>query len=102
MQYDFFIDLESMPTFHGKKLLVSNLWGIMRHPNYTGDILIHIALALPGILTKQMIAASPALLTILMLVHRAWRDHDRCRRRYGAAWQRYCSRVPSVLIPKIL
>lgn len=91
-----------MPTFHGKKLLVSSLWGVLRHPNYTGDIVIHIALALPGILSKQYMAAAPALLTILLLLHRAWRDYARCRRRYGAAWERYCKRVPSVIIPKIL
>ncbi|CAH2240122.1 jg6376 [Pararge aegeria aegeria] len=94
--------LDSMPTFHGKKLLVSNLWGIVRHPNYAGDILIHAALAIPGILSRQLIAAAPALITIVVLLHRCWRDHNRCRRRYGAAWQRYCKRVPSVIIPKIL
>lgn len=91
-----------MPTFHGKKLLVSHLWGILRHPNYTGDIMIHIALALPGIVSGEYVAAAPAILTILVLMHRARRDHNRCKWRYGAAWQRYCKRVPSVLIPKLL
>nr|XP_021184900.2 delta(14)-sterol reductase TM7SF2 [Helicoverpa armigera] len=95
-------NVDSMPTFHGKKLLVSNLWGILRHPNYAGDMLIHSALALPGLLSGQYVAAAPAILTIVMLMHRAWRDHERCKRRYGAAWQRYCKRVPSVLIPKLL
>lgn len=95
-------NVDSMPTFHGKKLLVSNMWGFLRHPNYTGDILIHIALSLPGLLSGRYIASAPAFLTILILLHRSWRDHDRCKRRYGAAWQRYCNRVPSVVIPKIL
>ncbi|CAH0587067.1 unnamed protein product [Chrysodeixis includens] len=95
-------NVDAMPTFHGKKLLVSSLWGIIRHPNYTGDVLIHSALALPGILSGQYVAALPALLTIAVLAHRAWRDHDRCKQRYGAAWQRYCKRVPSILLPKIL
>ncbi|KAJ8716532.1 hypothetical protein PYW07_003159 [Mythimna separata] len=95
-------NLDSMPTFHGKKLLVSNLWGVLRHPNYAGDILIHVALAIPGIVSRQYLAAAPAILTILVLMHRAWRDHDRCKWRYGAAWQRYCKRVPSVLLPKLL
>ncbi|XP_023941248.2 delta(14)-sterol reductase TM7SF2 [Bicyclus anynana] len=94
--------LDSMPTFHGKKLLVSHVWGIVRHPNYMGDILIHAALAIPGIMSQQAIAAAPALVTVAMLLHRCWRDHGRCRRRYGAAWQRYCARVPSAVIPKIL
>ncbi|XP_047509019.1 delta(14)-sterol reductase TM7SF2 [Pieris napi] len=96
------VHLDSMPTFHGKKLLLSNLWGFVRHPNYLGDIIMHIALALPGILSSRPVAALPALLPIVVLIHRAWRDHCRCRRRYGAAWQRYCKRVPSLLLPKIL
>ncbi|XP_063622033.1 delta(14)-sterol reductase TM7SF2 [Cydia splendana] len=94
--------LDSMPTFHGKKLLISSTWGVLRHPNYLGDILIHIALAIPGIVSQHYVAAAPALLTILMLLHRAWRDHSRCQRRYGTAWQRYCNKVPSAILPKIL
>lgn len=97
-----FANVDSMPTFHGNKLLVGSLWGKLRHPNYTGDILIHIALALPGIISGQYLAAAPAITTIGMLIHRAWRDHARCQRRYGAAWQRYCKRVPSVILPKLL
>ncbi|XP_047990673.1 delta(14)-sterol reductase TM7SF2 [Leguminivora glycinivorella] len=96
------IHLDSMPTFHGKKLLISSTWGLLRHPNYLGDILIHIALAIPGIVSQHYVAAAPALLTIVVLLHRAWRDHSRCQRRYGTAWQRYCKKVPSVILPKIL
>ncbi|XP_053604272.1 delta(14)-sterol reductase TM7SF2 [Plodia interpunctella] len=95
-------NLDSMPTFHGKKLLVSGLWGFVRHPNYAGDILIQISLSLPGVLTHAYVAAAPAVLSMMVLLHRAWRDHARCKRRYGAAWQRYCKRVPSVIIPKVL
>ncbi|XP_022114198.2 delta(14)-sterol reductase TM7SF2 [Pieris rapae] len=96
------VHLDSMPTFHGKKILLANLWGFVRHPNYLGDIIMHLALALPGILSSRPVAALPALLPIVVLIHRAWRDHCRCRRRYGAAWQRYCKRVPSFLLPKII
>ncbi|KAL4707581.1 hypothetical protein ACJJTC_001626 [Scirpophaga incertulas] len=94
--------MESMPTFYGKKLLISNMWGFVRHPNYAGDILIHLALAIPGIVTQHYFAALPALLTIVMLIHRARRDDMRCSRRYGTAWNRYCQKVPSAIIPKIV
>ncbi|KAJ0183165.1 hypothetical protein K1T71_001141 [Dendrolimus kikuchii] len=93
---------KSIPTFHGKKLLMSGLWGSLRHPNYGGDILMHLAFAIPGAMTGNVMAASPALITIVVLLHRAWRDHARCKTRYGAAWQNYCKRVPSVFIPKVL
>ncbi|GBP19182.1 Delta(14)-sterol reductase [Eumeta japonica] len=97
-----FGDMETMPTFHGKRILLSALWGKVRHPNYTGDIMMHTALALPGLLSGRWVASIPALLTILVLIHRAWRDHIRCQQKYGSAWQRYCKRVPSVIIPTVL
>jgi len=38
--------LETLPTARGKKLLVSGWWGLVRHPNYLGDIIIQISMGL--------------------------------------------------------
>ncbi|KAG0700699.1 Lamin-B receptor [Chionoecetes opilio] len=38
--------LESLPTAAGTRLLVSGWWGLVRHPNYLGDILIFVSWAL--------------------------------------------------------
>ena len=41
-------DLETLPTAGGKKLLVSGWWGLVRHPNYLGEILIQWSWVLPA------------------------------------------------------
>ena len=42
----FLSDLKTMPTSTGKRLLVSGWWGMCRHPNYLGDMLISVSYAL--------------------------------------------------------
>jgi steroid 5-alpha reductase family enzyme len=45
----FFIqDLETLPTAGGRKLLTSGWWGLVRHPNYLGEILIQWSWVLPA------------------------------------------------------
>lgn len=51
--------LETIATATGKRLLVSGWWGLVRHPNYLGDLLMALAWSLPcgktrthGITTK--------------------------------------------------
>lgn len=91
-------DLEAIPTTQGKKLLVSGFWGIVRHPNYLGDIIIQLSFV-PFVLWSPPILAF--LFSIFFLVHRAKRDHSRCKQKYGAAWDRYCNKVKYVLVPKV-
>lgn len=96
-----FIDLETLPTFQGRRLLVAKLWGRVRQPNYVGDILQNIAL-LP--LLYWRFAWPPllaVLFTVVLLVHRANRVNDRNAKKYNSAWQRYCSTVRYMLVPKV-
>jgi hypothetical protein len=46
-KYLFYVDLETIPTATGKRLLVSGWWGLCRKPNYLGDITMSIAWSLP-------------------------------------------------------
>lgn len=39
--------LETIATATGKRLLVSGWWGLVRHPNYLGDLLMALAWSLP-------------------------------------------------------
>ena len=41
------VDLETIPGGHGKKLLVSGWWGLCRHPNYLGDLILSLSWSLP-------------------------------------------------------
>ncbi|CAH1967874.1 unnamed protein product [Acanthoscelides obtectus] len=90
--------LETIPTSQGKKLLASGFWGFVRHPNYLGDILVHLSL-LPFVL-----CAPPALVvvqTVVLLLYRTYRDNNRCKIKYGAGWDRYCQKVRYAIIPKV-
>lgn len=40
-------DLKTIPTATGKSLLVSGWWGVVRHPNYLGDLIMALAWSLP-------------------------------------------------------
>ena len=43
----FLVGLETIATATGKRLLVSGWWGLVRHPNYLGDLLMALAWSLP-------------------------------------------------------
>lgn len=92
------LDLETMSTSQGKKLLVSGYWGLVRHPNYIGDILMHLAI---GAICFTSPCALGALPSTILLIHRASRIDARCKRQYGSYWDKYCQKVKYQLIPKI-
>jgi protein-S-isoprenylcysteine O-methyltransferase Ste14 len=43
-----------------------------------------------------------AIYFFILLVHRALRDHDMCKMKYGDDWDRYCQKVPYVFLPGII
>lgn len=86
-----------VPETVGGKLLVSGFWGLGRHMNYTGDLIMAIAYCLPcGV---QIGGYFYAFYLFTLLVHRAYRDDTKCREKYGKIWQDYCKIVPYVYIP---
>lgn len=42
-----FLDVDSIPTSQKKRLISSKLWGLVRHPNYLGLIIMATAWTLP-------------------------------------------------------
>jgi len=82
------------------KLLVSGWWGISRHMNYTGDLLLSLAYSLACGLDYFFPYFYFVFLSIL-LINRCLRDEARCSKKYGKAWQEYCSKVPYRLIPYV-
>ena len=72
------------PETVGGKLLVSGFWGIGRKLNYTGELCLYLSWSL----TTGFQSVVPYLLPLWLMVlfpHRAWRDDQRCRAKYGAA-----------------
>jgi len=85
-------------TQSGSLLLTSGLWGLARHLNYTGDLLMAIAWSLPTLFVSPLTYFYPAFL-LVMLVQRERRDHANCLAKYGEAWQAYCRQVRWRLVP---
>ncbi|XP_074472692.1 delta(14)-sterol reductase TM7SF2-like isoform X2 [Sebastes fasciatus] len=92
--------LKRIPTATGKSLLVSGWWGVVRHPNYLGDLLMALAWSLPcGF--SHLLPWYYMIYFIILLVHRDSRDMSECRRKYGSAWDEYCRTVRYRIIPRV-
>jgi len=91
---------EYIQTQRGTKLLVSGFWGVARHMNYCGDLMMALAWSLPCLFGSPLPYFYPAYFFIL-LVHRERRDHAMCASKYGADWDAYCKRVPWRIFPGI-
>lgn len=82
-------------------LLANGFWGVSRHVNYLGELLMALGLTLS---LGQPASPWPwlyPLYYVLLLVPRERDDHRRCAAKYGALWERYCERVPSRIVPGI-
>jgi 7-dehydrocholesterol reductase len=85
---------------HATRLLTSGWWGLARHTNYVGDIMLATAFGLAcGF--GHVVPYVYAIYLTGLLIHRVYRDERRCRQRYGPAWDAYCAVVPYRMIPKV-
>ncbi|BFI11407.1 protein MpFACKEL [Marchantia polymorpha subsp. ruderalis] len=86
------------PKVVGGKLLVSGYWGIARHCNYLGDLLVAFSFSLPCGFSSPIPYFYPTYLLILLL-WRERRDEAKCRQKYKEVWVEYCKTVPWRIIP---
>jgi delta14-sterol reductase len=89
---------EYIKTARGTLLLTSGWWGLARHMNYFGDLLMGLAWCLPCLFGSPLPYFYILYFTIL-LVHRERRDHEMCAVRYGTDWDAYCAKVPYRIVP---
>ena len=84
-----------------RALLCNGFWGVARHVNYLGEILMAtgtvLALGQFGDLWPWLYP----LYYVALLVPRERADDRRCAAKYGSLWTRYCERVPYRIIPGI-
>jgi protein-S-isoprenylcysteine O-methyltransferase Ste14 len=88
-------------TDGNKTLLVNGFWGLSRHINYLGEILMATGIIL---CVGHPLSIAPWLYPIYyvaLLFPRQLDDDKRCALKYGALWQQYLKKVPYRIIPKI-
>jgi protein-S-isoprenylcysteine O-methyltransferase Ste14 len=91
---------EYIRTARGSLLLTSGWWGLSRHMNYFGDLLMGLAWCLPCLFASPLPYFYIVYFTIL-LAHRERRDHHMCAVRYGTDWDIYCRQVRYRIIPGV-
>jgi delta14-sterol reductase len=85
-------------TQRGTLLLTSGWWGVSRHMNYFGDLMMALAWSLPCLFEHVLPYFYPVYFLILLL-HRERRDHAMCLAKYGEDWELYCRKVPARIVP---
>ncbi len=97
----FFRIVPEIITNGNNSLLVNGFWGISRHINYSGEILMASGIILctgyPGLIWPWLYP----LYYVLLLVSRQRDDDKRCALKYGALWETYIKKVPYRIIPFI-
>ncbi len=92
--------LDPRPITDGERyVLAGGFWGLSRHVNYLGEILMATGLTLGlGYPTEPLPWLYP-LYYVALLVPRQAADDKRCAKRYGELWEEYCKRVPWRIVP---
>lgn len=86
------------PETIGGRILVSGFWGIGRKLNYTGELMVYFSWTFLTGLQSLVPFLLPGWL-LGLLIHRAWRDEERCAAKYGALWQEYRRRARFRMFP---
>ena len=97
----YFAGIETIHTYQGRRLLLGPLWGRLRHPNYTGELMTLCALAMPLFLRFAWPPLICILLLCIVLLHRTQRLQARNMSRYHSSWVRYCNKVRYYILPKV-
>lgn len=90
-----------IPTKTGDAILVDGWYGMARKVHYTCDTFFAICWGLITGFSSPFPWFYPVFF-IGMIAHRATRDIERCREKYGDAWKEYEKQVPYLFIPYVI
>jgi delta14-sterol reductase len=88
-------------TDGNKSLLINGFWGLSRHINYLGEILMATGIALSAGFPMLIWPWLYPLYYVIFLSTRQFDDNRRCSLKYGELWQTYKKKVPWRIIPFI-
>lgn len=83
-------------------LLLDGWWKVSRHFHYMPEILSSLCWGLPALNSGLVGPYFYTFFLTILLIDRAFRDDDRCRKKYGPYWEKYCSEVPYMIVPFII
>jgi len=83
-------------------LLVDGWWKISRHFHYVPEIMASFFWSVSALDTGFVGPYFYVIYLSILLVDRAFRDDDRCRKKYGKYWDDYCKKVPYKVVPGIV
>ncbi|KAK3684741.1 Delta(24(24(1)))-sterol reductase [Podospora appendiculata] len=92
---------KTIETGLGDKILVDGWYGLARKVHYACDAYFAICWGLITGFRSPYPWFYPVFFCC-MIAHRAWRDIQRCRAKYGEAWLEYERRVPYLFIPYVI
>lgn len=95
-----FLGIKPETITDGKKtLLVNGFWGVSRHINYLGEILMALGIALSvGYPSIVWVWLYP-IYYVALLLPRQIDDDRRCAHKYGDLWNVYIKRVKYKIVP---
>ena len=97
-----FLGIQPQTITDGNKyLLVNGFWGLSRHINYLGEILMATGIALSVGYPTQIGPWLYPLYYVLLLFPRQVDDDKRCAQKYGLLWEEYLQKVPYRIIPYV-
>lgn len=79
-------------------LLASGFWSLSRHLNYLFEILGALCWALPSG-ASSIVPYLYVLYLVGLLLHRSYRDEEKCSAKYGHFWKQYRDLVKCQMVP---
>ncbi|KAK5728028.1 C-24(28) sterol reductase [Elasticomyces elasticus] len=92
---------QKIETDTGDAILVDGWYKYARKIHYTCDVYFALTWGLITGFRSPFPWFYPVFF-FAMIVHRAWRDVQRCREKYGDAWKEYERRTPYLFIPYVI
>jgi protein-S-isoprenylcysteine O-methyltransferase Ste14 len=86
-------------TNGNQTLLINGFWGLSRHINYLGEILMATGIVLSVGYPSFLLPWLYPLYYVVLLFPRQLADDKRCARKYGDLWNKYELKVKFRIIP---